>query len=108
MGDFKKLAADMLDTCLKALGAPVVYTRGSEQFNIQGIFDKNYIAVDPNTGAAVISATPMLSVNIASLPGKKWLEGDTVTVDGVIYSVIEDQSDSGDGIKLILQRESPR
>ncbi len=98
------MSASALLICMNVFGVPVEYGRGSALVQIKGIFDANYVEVDPDTGAYVMSAGPMLCVRASDLPEGKALKGDLVTVKEVNYRVLEPKPDSEGGIKLILQR----
>ena len=98
------MSASALLICMNIFGVPVEYGRGSSIVQIKGIFDANYVEVDPNTGAYVMSAGPMLCVRASDLPDGKALHGDIVTVKDANYRVLEPKPDSEGGIKLILQR----
>ena len=98
------MSASALLICINVFGVPVEYGRGSALVQIKGIFDANYVEVDPDTGAYVMSAGPMLCVRASDLPEGKALKGDLVTVKEVNYRVLEPKPDSEGGIKLILQR----
>ena len=98
------MSASALLICMNVFGVPVEYGRGSALVQIKGIFDANYVEVDPDTGAYVMSAGPMLCVRASDLPEGKALKGDLVTVKEVNYRVLEPKPDSEGGIKVILQR----
>ncbi|MPN58023.1 hypothetical protein SDC9_205720 [bioreactor metagenome] len=98
------MSASALLICMNVFGVPVEYGRGSALVQIKGIFDANYDEVDPDTGAYVMSAGPMLCVRASDLPEGKALKGDLLTVKEVNYRVLEPKPDSEGGIKLILQR----
>lgn len=98
------MSASALLICMNVFGVPVEYGRDSALVQIKGIFDANYVEVDPDTGAYVMSAGPMLCVRALDLPEGKALKGDLVTVKEVNYRVLEPKPDSEGGIKLILQR----
>ena len=104
------MSASALLICMNVFGVPVEYGRGSALVQIKGIFDANYVEVDPDTGAYVMSTGPMLCVRASDLPEGKALKGDLVVIKGNIiggevnYRVLEPKPDSEGGIKLILQR----
>lgn len=82
----------------------VIYIRNNgDQLSIQGIFDANFISVDPDTGATISSTTPVLAIIANDLPVSPD-EGDKVVIRGVTYKVMETQPDSEGMIKLILHR----
>lgn len=109
--NWKKLAENMTRTTLRTFsdnpdGLPsVIYVRGVAQTPLpDAVFDENYQTVDPNTGAAIISDSPMIGVALADLPGGEWREDDTVIVRGVTYRAIEPQKDSEGHAKILLHR----
>lgn len=102
------VSASMLRVCVNVFGVPVNYGRGSIITQIRGIFDANYVEVDPDTGAYVMSAGPMLCVIASTLPDGKAYQGDLVTIKAIVYRVIEPKPDSEGAVKLILQRVTPR
>lgn len=84
----------------------VIYVRGGVQTPLRdAVFDENYQSIDPDTGAAIISDSPMIGVMRSDLPGGQWQEGDTVIVGGVTYRAIESQKDSEGHAKIILHRQ---
>ncbi len=96
----------MLRTTLNAFGVSATYTRDGLTVSIRkAVFDKNYIAVDPDTGATITSENPMLGVRLEELPDGKARSGDTVVVEGVTYRVVDQQKDSEGHAKLILKRQ---
>lgn len=102
------MSASMLRVCVNVFGVPVDYRRGSTVTQISGIFDANYVEVDPDTGAYVMSAGPMLCVIASKLPDGKAFQGDQVTIEEIVYRVIEPKPDSEGAVKLILQRVTAR
>lgn len=100
---FRDLQDSMHVLCLKIMGLSVEYARGALVVPVTGVFDANYVEVDPSTGAPVMSVGPLLGVRTADLPDGKAMKGDRITVDGVVYRVIEARPDSEGGIDLILE-----
>lgn len=95
----------MLRTVLATFGEPVIYVRDGAETQIhKAVFDQNYQAVDPNTGATIISDNPMIGVRIADLPDGEWREGDEVIVRGVTYRCIEPVKDSEGHMRIVLHR----
>ncbi len=94
----------VLKQCISTFGVSVVYIRGPECVSVIGVFDKNYVSVDPETGVPVQSTDPILGVREQDLPGGEAKRGDTVTIDSVQYRVVDVQQDSEGGAKLILRR----
>lgn len=102
-----KASASMLNTTLTVFGerCEVLYIRGPDQVPLsKAVFDENFQSVDPNTGAAIISDTPMIGVALADLPGGVWREGDVVKIRGLYYRAVEPQKDSEGHAKIILHR----
>lgn len=77
--------------------------KGGADILIQGIFDKNYISIDPDTGATISSTTPVLGIVASDLP-RLPDEGDRVVIRTITYKVMEYQPDSEGMIKLILHK----
>jgi len=107
------LSARLLRTCLKTFGmgrdedgdVRVFYRRGGTDTELEDVvFDENFISVDPNTGAQIISDNPMIGVAAEDIPGGEWMQGDMVIIDGVQYRCYEPQKDSEGHIKIILHR----
>lgn len=99
------LSDRMLRTTLNVFGEPVTYVRGATSVLIRkAVFDANFQTVDPDTGAPIISDSPMIGVRLSDLPGGEWQEEDRVIVRGVTYRAIEPQKDSEGHAKIILHR----
>lgn len=77
---------------------------GMESFNVEGIFDENYVVVDPNTGAQIMSSKPVLTMRSGDIPGGKGQESDRFDIDGKIYRIDDEQADSEGMIRLFLLR----
>lgn len=107
---WQNLSDRMLRTCLKTFSdaddvAPILYKRGAATVSLsKAVWDANYLAIDPNTGASITSTNPMIGVALADLPEGKSLGGDTVERKGIVYRVINTQPDSEGHAKLILQK----
>lgn len=95
----------ILDASNRVFGESVIYTPdGGQPFSITGIFDVAHIEVDPDTGAAVTSAEPVLGLkrdDLAAEPKPR----DSVTVRGIQYRIVDKQPDGQGGINLILKRK---
>lgn len=91
--------------CINAFaGRKVILYKHStgEEYQIKGIFDRNFSSVDPDSGAIIISNNPILSItekDLIKLPD----EGDSVSIGGVNYRILEAQPDSEGMSKLILR-----
>lgn len=94
----------VLDSCMGAFGEDIEYTpSGGSPVSTVGIFDNEYQAIDPNTGAIVTSTGPILGVKNENLPQAP-REEDTVAVRGQQYRVIQVQTDGQGGSKLLLHK----
>lgn len=109
--NWKNLADRMTRTALRTFSdnagdtPSVIYVRGGAQTPLRdAVFDENYQSVDPDTGAPIISDSPMIGVMRSDLPGGEWMEDDTVIIRGVMYRTIESQKDSEGHAKIILHR----
>jgi hypothetical protein len=97
-------AASVLDSCMDAFAEEIEYTpSGGSPVTTIGIFDNQYQAVDPETGAIITSTEPMLGVKDANLP-RAPIAKDEVSVRGQDYRVIEVQKDGHGGSKLLLHK----
>lgn len=94
--------------CLAAFGTPAEYVRGADKVPIRGVYDSNYMTLDPNTGVPIMSCTPVFAVSDSDIPGGRWQEGDKVIIGGVIFSADEPHNDSEGMTELVLRRESLR
>ena len=101
------LAGHALRAVVQTMGEPVVYRRRGEQWPASGVFQANYVAIDPETGVQVRSTQPVLLVNGADLPVRPQ-QGDEVDVRGKIWQVRDPQPDGHDGWLLMLHRTSNR
>ncbi len=99
------MSAGVLSTCLATFGEAVVYTPAvGAAINLRAVFDEDYIAVDPNTGAAVSSATPTLGIRLADLPAAP-KKGDVATLRGRTFKVVDWQPDSeGSGLAVLHEQ----
>lgn len=97
----KALSAIVLTT----FGEPVVFHLEGRGASIDstGVFTAMHQAVDPGTGVAVSSVQPLLEVVAANLP-RAPSEGDAVTVQGVLYLIVDVQPDGHGFLKLMLHR----
>lgn len=92
----------ILDRCMDTFGEPITYTpKSGSPLETVGIFDNEYQAVDPNTGAIITSLEPVLGVKNANI-GQTPRQDDTVLVRGKSYRVKEVQSDGSGGSRLFL------
>ena len=99
---FRTLATGLLGAATRCLGEPVVYVaQGYPSVTIQAVYDSLFQEIDGSTGAVVVSEKPSIGVRDEDLPAAP-SQGDTLTVFGVEFKVIEVQSDGQGGSKLLL------
>lgn len=67
------------------------------------IFDEAYVRVDPDTGAAVSSQEPVLSVRLSDLTGTP-SNADTFTVGAITYKTMDIQPDGVNSVLYFLKR----
>lgn len=104
---FEDLVLGINNVCVDVFKTSKIITfqrSGLESTNFEGIFDENYTAVDPNTGAQIISTRPVLTIRTSDLPGGKGQDSDRFEIDGKTYRIEDEQVDSGGMIKLFLSR----
>ena len=104
MSTINPVFANVGRASVRTFGVPVVYVRGPVSLGIRGIYDKNYVSVDPETGVPIQSTDPMLFVMAEDLPDGIAKKGDRVTVDENTYTVQARPPDSEGGIVLMLRK----
>lgn len=72
-------------------------------FEVRGIFDNEYVAVDPNTQSVVSSLAPNLGIKLSDLPQSP-MNGDMVIVKDQKYRISEVQKDVHGGARLFLHK----
>jgi len=97
----KALSAIVLTT----FGEPVVFhIEGQpEALPGRGVFTAMHQAVDASSGVAVSTVQPVLEVRQADLPAMP-TEGDAVTVQGVLYLIVDVRPDGHGFLKLMLHK----
>lgn len=103
---FDDLVLGVNNCCIDAFKTSKVVTlqRGVETYPLEVIFDDNYAAVDPNTGASIISTKPVVIVKELDIPNGASEDDDRIVVNGVKYCIDDDQPDSGGMRKFYLLR----
>lgn len=103
---FSDLADRALQKVCTMLGDEVTYNPSvGSPVTINGVFNRQFVEIDPNTGQAIATNQPNLLVRLADLSSAPTL-ADTVTVNGVSYKVIDSQEDGEGGSLLLLHRAS--
>ena len=103
--NWKAMQDRMHSITLNTFGEVVSYVprTGSPYDLPRAIYDENYLAVDPNTGATIQSDSPILRIRIEDMQALPQV-GDRVMVRGVEYRVNDFQKDSEGGASLPLHR----
>jgi hypothetical protein len=98
----------LLRTCQQVFGEknPITYrpTSGPD-FEISGIFERNFLLVDPNTGASVISTNPIVGVHLEEIDAEISREpdkDDRVIIRGTEFRIIDYRPDGRGDAKLVL------
>jgi hypothetical protein len=88
---------------------PITYSpSGGSDVTISAILDNTFIAVDPDTVTAVQSRNPRIGIReseIVAAIGRLPDDGDKVTINTIVYRVIESQPDGRGDIKLLLHKD---
>lgn len=93
-----------MEACKQSFGEEITYTSvGEDPITLTGIVDEAFEAVDPNTGAIIISQQPMLGLKLIDMPIEAQ-KGDLVTMRGSDFHVIEAQTDGQAGTRLLLHK----
>jgi hypothetical protein len=102
---FGDLTRAMSSIVLTTFGEPVVFhlEGQAEALPGRGVFTAAYQEVDASTGVPVSMIQPVLEVRQADLPATP-TEGDAVTVQGVLYLIVEVRPDGHGFLKLMLHR----
>lgn len=102
---FADLTRAMASTVLTTFGEPVLFhlEGQTEALSGRGVFTAAYQSVDASTGVPVSMVQPMLEVRQSDLPAVP-TEGDAVTVQGVLYLIVEVRPDGHGFLKLLLHK----
>ena len=102
---FGDLTQAMSAIVLTTFGEPVVFhIEGQPQaLASRGVFTAMHQEVDASTGVSVSSVQPVLEVRLVDLPATP-TEGDAVTVQGVLYLIVEVRPDGHGFLKLMLHK----
>lgn len=105
MSVFGDLTQAMSAIVLSTFGEEVVFhlERQDEALPGRGVFTAAHQEVDSSSGVPVSMVQPVLEVRQADLPATP-TEGDAVTVQGVLYMIVEVRPDGHGFLKLMLHR----
>lgn len=82
----------------------IIPAAGGDYF-INGIFDKEFEAVDPDTSAEIISTQPNVRIKESDLTAAI-LAGDKVEIRSIIYKIIKPETDGVGTTTLFLHVDS--
>ena len=102
---FGDLTQAMSAIVLTTFGEPVVFhlEGQAEALPGRGVFTAAHQEVDASTGVSVSTVQPLLEVRQTELPATP-TEGDAVTVQGVLYLIVEVRPDGHGFLKLMLHK----
>lgn len=101
---FKDVVDGALGVLTDTFGQRVDYrplTGGS--FEIDAVFDRESISIDPNTEALIASANPAIGIRERDLP-RKPEQGDKVSICGELFKVESPIPDGQGGTTLMLTK----
>ena len=106
---FGDLTRAMASFVLTTFGEPVVFHLEGQAVPLdgRGVFTAVHQEVDASTGVAVSMVQPVLEVRQSDLPAMP-TEGDAVTVQGVLYLIVDVRADSHGFLKLMLHKGGHR
>ena len=106
---FGDLTRAMSSIVLTTFGEPVVFHLEGQAAPIDGtgVFTAIHQDVDASTGVPVSMVQPVLEVRQSDLPATP-TEGDAVTVQGVLYLIVEVRPDGHGFLKLMLHKGTQR
>ena len=105
MTAFGDLTRAVSSIVLDTFGEPVVFHLEGQAQALpgRGVFSAAHQEVDASTGVPVSTVQPVLEVRLADLPATP-TEGDAVTVQGVLYLIVEVRPDGHGFLKLMLHK----
>lgn len=105
--NFKELTLLDLDACFEPAewAEEIIYTpSGGDPRTIPAIWDETYEAVDPDTGATVMSRQPKAMVKTSDLAGVTASGSDRVSRGGELFRVVEYQDGGQGSAEIYLHR----
>lgn len=94
---------------LTDFGVMAAYAQaGGGSMALRGIFDRQHLAIDAGDGAVTGFAVVFTcrSDDLALLSAGRALQGDTITIDGEGWEVVEPQPDGTGIVTLVLRKAS--
>ena len=105
MVDFRDKVNKILNHCKKEFGEEAtLYPVDGGTYIIQGIFDNEYEAVDPETEQLISANQPIFGVNLFDL-NIELKPKSRIKIRNLFYRINEVREDGQGGASLILHRE---
>lgn len=103
---WSEIADRVLQKTIKTFKTQAIYTPavGSASYTLDGVLNRPFQSVDPQTGASVTSIHPTFGVRLADLTADP-AEGDELAIGSDTYLILDFQRDGEGGAILTLHRE---
>lgn len=103
---WRDMTDSILKRCVSTFRTEATYTpAGGSALAISGVYDRPYQALDPESGAQVMSTRPTLGIRLADLPQAPG-EGDRLTIGDEAFRVVLSEPDGQGGARLTLSLEA--
>lgn len=110
MNHWPQLADDLMGQCQSTFGESITYQpKAGDAFSITAIFEAAHAVVEPGTDVPVETLKPVLFVRLSDFRDAGRADpkkGDTPTIRGTSYKVVEVQDDGHAEATLILMRQA--
>ena len=105
MVDFRDRVNRVLKACTKNFGEKVLYypPDRSGSFEITGIFDNDYQAIDPDTEQVISGNQPILGVNLFDL-SFEIKTGGKIKLRNILYKIYDVREDGQGGASLLMHK----
>ena len=105
MIDFRDRVKKILKSCTSVFGEDVILMpKNGGLYNIRGIFDNEWEAVDADTEQVTSSNEPVLGINLHKIQITP-RQGDKVKIRNLTYGIIDVREDGQGGASLFLHKE---
>lgn len=105
MVDFRDRVNRVLKSCTNTFGESCLYyppdRNGS--YTLQGIFDNDYQAIDPDTEQVISANQPVLGVNLFDLSFEIKKNGK-IKLRNILYKIYEVREDGQGGASLLMHK----
>lgn len=104
MVDFRERVDRVLNLCKKEFGEDaILYPKSGGSYDIRGIFDNEYSAVDPDTEQIISATQPVFGINLFDF-NFEIRDGDKIKIRNVMYKIYERRPDGQGGSSLLLHK----